>query len=513
MSARLLGIDLGTTSTEAILIDSDGRTLARARREATLHSPFASWAEADPAEWWANVQALVRELVAASPGPVDAIGVTGMVPTLILVDDAHRPLRRSIQQNDARATDEIEAVRAMIAPDRFLAATGGSVNQQVLAPKLRWLARHEPEVLARARHLMGAYDWLALQLTGQPRVERNWALESGLYDLAARDFTAQLVALAGIDRGLLPPIADPHELTGGLTPAAARALGLAQGIPVVAGCADHVASAFVAGLTLPGDLLVKLGGAGDILLVTDGPRPDPRLFLDHHLRPGQWLSNGCMAASGSVLKWLAREVMGGTADYAALDHAAAAVPPAADGLVLLPYFLGEKTPLHDPHARGTLIGLGLHHGRAHLWRAALEAVAFGFRHHLDVIAEIGLPVRRVVASDGGAVSDVWLQITADVLGHTVTRIDDHPGSCLGAAFTAGIGIGAIGSWDAIGRYCRPGRSFAPDSAARAAYDRHYPLWREAYRRLVDYFPRLAACSTPTDPRGEAAASPGSRARP
>lgn len=491
MSARLLGIDLGTTSTEAILIDDAGRTLARARREATLHSPAATWAEADPGEWWANLTALIPELLARAPGPVDAIGVTGMVPTLILVDDAHRPLRRSIQQNDARASQEIEAVRGMIAADRFLAATGGGINQQVLAPKLRWLAQHEPGLLAEARHVMGAYDWLALQLTGEPRVERNWALESGLYDLAARDFTDELLALAGIERRLLPPVVDPHEIVGTLCNRAARALGLPAGIPVVGGCADHVASAFVAGLTLPGDLLIKLGGAGDILLVTDGPRPDPRLFLDHHLRPGQWLSNGCMAASGSVLKWLAREVMGGIDDYATLDRAAATLPPGADGLVLLPYFLGEKTPLHDPHARGTLIGLGLHHGRAHLWRAALEAVAFGFRHHLDVIAEIGLPVRRVVASDGGATSDVWLQLCADVLGHTVTRIDDHPGSCLGAAFTAGIGTGAIGTWDAIDRYCRPGRGFTPDPTARAAYDRHYPLWREAYARLVDYYPRLA----------------------
>jgi xylulokinase len=269
---------------------------------------------------------------------------------------------------------------------------------------------------------------------------------------------------------------------------------------VVAGCADHIASAFVAGIRNDGDLLLKFGGAGDILLATDRPRPDPRLFLDYHIVPGLFMPNGCMACSGAVLNWILRELAGGAArdaeasgmtPHAALDRLAAAVPPGADGLILLPYFLGEKTPLHDVHARGTLVGLGLHHRIGHIWRAALEGVAFGFRHHVEVFEELGQSVRHVVASDGGARSALWMQIAADVLGRPVHLLAGHPGSCLGAAYVAAVGVGATVGWDEIARFVTPAGTVQPNPAAAAAYTGHYALFRETYERLRPLYPRLA----------------------
>ena len=177
-----------------------------------------------------------------------------------------------------------------------------------------------------------------------------------------------------------------------------------------------------------------------------------------------------------------------------MDRLAAGVPPGADGLVLLPYFLGEKTPLHDPNARGTLIGLGLHHGLPHIWRAALEAVAFGFRHHVEVFEEIGLEVTRVFACDGGAASDLWLQITADVLDRPIERLLNHPGSSLGAAFVAGMGVNVLDDWRAITRFVPSDRVFEPDPRRRATYDDGYGIYRETYQRLETLYPRLAALS-------------------
>jgi xylulokinase len=356
---------------------------------------------------------------------------------------------------------------------------------------LRWLARHEPDVIARTATIMGSYDFIAYRLTGARGVERNWALEAGFVDLAAGDIAADLVVLGGIDRGVVPPRRTSHEVIGRVTPEAARATGLAPGTPVVAGCADHVAPAFVAGVVGDGDLLIKFGGAGDVLLASGSARPDPRLFLDHHIVPGLWLTNGCMAASGSVLKWLARTFAGG-AGYAELDRLAAEVPPGAGGVVLLPYFLGEKTPIHDPNARGTIVGLGLHHGLAHVWRAALEAVVYGFRHHIDVFAEAGMAVRRVVASDGGSASAVWMRIAADILQRPVQLVTGHPGSSLGAAFVAGMGVGALDDWSAIGRFVAPGAVIEPDPATRAAYDEGYALYRATYDSLKPLYPRFAA---------------------
>jgi xylulokinase len=205
------------------------------------------------------------------------------------------------------------------------------------------------------------------------------------------------------------------------------------------------------------------------------------------------MPNGCMACSGAVLDWIVRELAGGRS-HAALDGLAAAVPAGAGGLILLPYFLGEKTPLHDVDARGTLVGLGLHHGLGHVWRAALEGVAFGFRHHVEVFAELGLGVRRVVASDGGAQSALWMQIAADVLGHPVELLDGHPGSCLGAAYVAAVGVGAVDGWDAIARFVTPAGVVEPDPATATRYDEHYALFRATYELLRPLYPRLAAAA-------------------
>lgn len=486
--ARLIGIDIGTTSTIGILVDSDGAVLATASRPVDLRSPAPGWAEEDPDQWWDNTLAILRAMLAQSPGPVAAIGVTGMVPALVLRDGAGALIRPSIQQSDGRTSAEVEAIRAEVDEAAFIARTGNGVNQQLIAPKLRWLRRHEPHAFARIATLRGSYDDIAWRLTGAASLERNWALEAGFLDLATDAIAEDLVALGGVTPASLPPVRAGHAVIGGVT---AEVPGLAKGTPVVAGCADHVASAFVAGVTRPGDLLVKFGGAGDILLATSSPSPDPRLFLDFHLVPGLFLPNGCMATSGAVLNWVVRE-WGGGRSHAELDMMAADVRPGAAGLLLLPYFLGEKTPLHDPHARGTLIGLGLHHGLAHVWRAALEAVCFGFRHHVEVLRDLGHDTTHVIASDGGAASRVWMQIAADVLGLPIHLLHGHPGSCLGAAYVAGIGVGAFEDWNAIGRFVTPAGRVEPDATAAARYNAIYPLWRESYERLKPLFPRLAA---------------------
>ncbi|HMR33637.1 MAG TPA: FGGY-family carbohydrate kinase [Geminicoccaceae bacterium] len=476
----LLGLDIGTTSTIGILVDVDGRTLALAQRPVTLFSDHPGWAEEDPEQWWANAGAVCRELAAGHT--VDAVGVTGMLPATVLLDGGGRPVRRSIQQSDGRVAAEVEELRREVDEAAFLARTGNGINQQLVATKLRWLRRHEPESLERARHLLGAYDFVVHRLTGAWSIERNWALESGFYDLGAGDVVDDLLALGGIGRELLPAVRDGQAVVGGVTAAAAIHTGLAEGTPVVAGCADHIASAFTAGVVAPGDCLLKFGGAGDFLLATPQPRPDPRLFLDFHLVPGLFMPNGCMAASGAVLNWLV-DNLGGGRSHAELDRLAQASPPGARGLLALPYFLGEKTPIHDPLARGVLSGLGLHHGVGDIWRSLLEAIAMGFRHHIEVAREIGYPVTRVLASDGGARSPIWMQIVADVIGMPVHLLTGHPGSCLGAAFVAGIGVGAFIDWGQIGRFVAPATTVRPRSEHAPAYDQLYARYRATYEQL------------------------------
>lgn len=503
MREAVVGIDIGTTNTKGVLAAASGELVAVASREATLSSPAPTWAEGDARQWWSNTRSILAELLAAAASnyTVRAVGVSGMVPTLIPLAADGTPLRPSIQQNDARATVEIAELAREYGQARFFARTGGSINQQVLAPKLRWLAKHEPAVFEAADKFCGSYDYVNFRLTGELAAEGNWALESGLLDIGTNAWSGELLALGGIDAGRVPPVHASHEVVGQVSRAAAAETGLAVGTPVIAGVADHVASAFAAGASGAGDLLLKYGGAGDILFSLAELRTDPRLFIDHHVVPDHYYLNGCMATSGSLVKWFASNFCAadepeaarrGRSLYAYLDEQAATLPPGSDGLVLLPYFLGEKTPLHDTFARGTVVGLGLNHSRHHLFRAVLEAVAYGFKHHVEVLDELSLTPTKVLASDGGAASDLWLQVTADVIGLPVRRVIGHPGSGLGAAFVAGKAVGLFADWSEVGKFVTLSAPFEPRPAACAAYRDYYQLYRETYTRLVSLYPELVA---------------------
>jgi xylulokinase len=492
MAALILGLDIGTTATKGILLDAGGGIVAECGAPGTLHSPHAGWAEEDPEEWWGNVAHVVRGCLHASGAratDIAAIGTSGMVPTLILLDAAGRVLRPSIQQNDARAHREIAQFRSHVSEPEALDKTGSAITQQSIGPKLRWLRRHEPEALRRAAQVVGSYDFIVYRLTGQRSCERNWALESGLFDIRREAWDPSLLELSTIEPSLLGPVHWASDVVGEVSPQAAEHTGLRAGTPVVAGSADHIASGFSAGLKRPGDLLVKLGGAGDILYSLDDPVVDPRLFLDYHVIPGKFILNGCMAASGSILKWF-RQQCAGDAEYPVLDALAAAVPAGADGLILLPYFLGEKTPIHDPLARGVFFGLNLTHTQGHLYRAILEGVAYGFRHHLIVLAERGLTATRARVTNGGARSRLWKQVTADVLGLPLEEIAQHPGSSLGAAFVAGKGIGLFREWTEIDRFIRIKEVVTPNRETQQRYDALFAVYHGLYGALRDHFRAL-----------------------
>lgn len=479
----VLGLDIGTTSTIGILIRLPGEVLGTASRPVTLSSPRPGWAEEDPRQWWANVGEIARELMGRiAPSELKGIGVTGMLPAVVLLDERGELLRPSIQQSDARCGAEVEALRREVDEAAFLKRAGNGINQQLVAPKLRWLAAHEPEVFARIATVFGSYDYVNRRLTGARAIEQNWALEAGFVDLATEEVAGDLVALARIPRAALPPRSVSHVILGHVTAAAAAETGIPAGVPVVGGAADLIASALGAGVVSPGDVLLKFGGSVDVLIATDRAAPDARLYLDHHLVPGLYMPNGCMATGGSGLNWFV-ETFGGGRSHRDLDRLAEAVPAGADGAAILPYFLGEKTPIHDPEARGAFTGLSLAHGIGHLWRALLEAYAYAIRHHIEVLNEVGHRTETYLASDGGARSDVWMRIVADVIEAPVQRLDGHPGSCLGAAWTAAIGVGLADDWMGASRFVSKGELVRPDPANAAAYRAGYARFRELYRRL------------------------------
>jgi len=476
----LLGIDVGTTGTKALLLDPERGVVAEAERPTQLHSLHPGWAEEDTAEWWSNVCATTRELIDGTGADVAGVGVTGMVPCTIPLDEHGEPLRWSIQQNDARSVDEVEDLRRLLAAARVLERTGSAITQQSTAPRFLWLAEHEPEVWAKTRTVLGSYDYITMRLSGSRSVEANWALETGLLDFADMSWAEDVLAACGGSKDLLPPIRRCHEVVGTVTAAAARETGLKEGVPVVAGTADHIGSTFASGVLDDGDLLVKLGGAGDIMLAVDDPFVDDRLYLDFHLLPERFVLSGCMATSGSLIKWFQRELAAG-ASLAELDEEAAATPPGAGGTICLPYFLGEKTPINDPEAPGAFVGLQLTHTRGHLFRALLEGIAFGFRHHLEVFAERGHRPQRARVTDGGSRSRVWTQITADVLGMPLEKVTLRSGSAFAAAFCAGMGVGAFSGWRDVDRFVAVDEVIEPTH--HDVYDHNYRAYRELYPAL------------------------------
>lgn len=493
----VIGLDIGTTSTIGILIGLPDRIVHIAARPVTLTALHPGWAEEDPREWWANACAIMRELLEAGGirgSELKAVGVTGMLPAVVLLDERGELLRPSIQQSDARCAAEVVELRKAVDEAAFTAKTGNGVNQQLVIAKLLWIRKNEPEIFARIATVFGSYDYINWRLTGERAVEQNWALEAGFVNLGTHEIDDALVKLSGLPRYAVPRKTVSHELLGRITEAAAGDIGLPSGIPVVAGAADHIASALAAGISRPGDVLLKFGGSVDVLIATDRVAPDPRMYLDYHLVPGLYVPNGCMATGGSGLNWFANNFAGGeqaTADakgmtiHQWLDHLALAVPPGAQGVRILPYFLGEKTPIHDADMRGAILGLSLAHGPAHLWRALLESYAYAIAHHIEVLNDMGHATQTYFASDGGSKSTVWMQIVADVLQKPVQRLAGHPGSCLGAAWTAAMGIGAAKDWSAISRFVSFADRIEPNPANAQTYGELYAAFRRLYPQLKE----------------------------
>ena len=476
--STLMGIDIGTTSIKIILLDPIKGIITEESLPNNLETPFEGWAEENPNDWWESLCKITKKITISEK--ISGLAVSGMVPCAIFLDENGNVLRNSIQQNDIRAEKEIHEFREVFKDSNVLERTGSQITQQSIGPKILWLQRNEPETWRMTRKICGSYDFITYKLSGNLFVESNWALESGIFDLEQNTWGPDILSFLNISNEYLPEIKNPSELAGYISKEVSKKTGLPEGLPVFIGSADHVASAFSSGVLNDGDLLIKLGGAADILTVSDKKRIDERLYLDYHLVPNKFLPNGCMATSGSLIKWFQTEIANGTS-LKNLDKEAASIAPGSDGIVALPYFLGEKTPLNDPSARGAFIGLHLGHKKAHFFRAILESIAFGIKHHLDVFQEIGYEFTRVRISNGGSKSGLWTQMISDIIGYPIEKIKSHGGSSLGAAFVAGMGNKSFTKWGDIDRFLSIIDTTIPHFDTR--YEKSYRVFRDLYPSL------------------------------
>lgn len=484
MADQYLGIDIGTSSSKGVLVTAEGTVLARATREHHTSTPHPGWAEHDAETvWWADFLAIARELAGAADGRLAGLAVSGIGPCLLPADGAGRPLRPAILYGvDTRATTEIAELTDELGAEAILARGGTPLSSQAVGPKLRWLARHEPGVWERTELLLMASSYLVHRLTGRYVLDHHSASQCDpMYDQNRLDWATDWAELTA--PGLrLPDLAWPTEVVGTVTREAAAVTGLPQGLPVTAGTVDAWAEATSVGVREPGDVMVMYGTTMFLIQVLREPNPHPALWTTSGVYPGTRSLAAGMATSGSVTDWL-RRLTG--ADFATLVAEAGQVPPGSRGLLLLPYFAGERTPIFDPSARGVVAGLTLAHGRGELYRAALEGIAYGVRHNLEVMREAGGRPGRLVAVGGGTQGGLWTQIVTDVTGEPQQIPTETIGACLGDALLAATATGAspdVEAWNPPSATLRP----------TTGYDEFYRHFRALYPATADIAHFLAA---------------------
>lgn len=476
------GIDIGTSSTKAVVVAADGTVVRTATREHAVQRPLVGHVEMAAEVWWDEFVSLAEELT--GDVDIDAVGVSGMGPCVLLTDAAGNPLRPAILYGvDTRATRQIAELTDQLGDDEILARTGSVLTTQAVGPKLAWLAAHEPDVHRRARRLFMPSSWLAYRLTGAYRLDFHSASQcTPLFDAEALDWYepwAREIA-PGLE---LPPLAWPGDEAGRVTRDVG---GIRAGTPVIVGTIDAWSEAVSVGAVHSGDLMIMYGTT--MFLIATVPRPlrVRTMWGTVGAYPGTRNLAGGLATSGAVTAWL-KDLLG-AATYPELLAEAAESGPGARGLLMLPYFAGERTPILDPDARGAIVGLTVTHTRGDLYRAALEATAFAVRHNVDAMTEAGAELSRVVAVGGGTQGGLWTRIVSDVTGRAQVLPRVTVGACFGAAFLAANLIDDV----RIERWNPPASVVEPDERLAGRYARLYGLYRDLYPRTRDISHALAA---------------------
>lgn len=489
MAALVVGVDVGTGSSKGVLTTADGEVIAKTMRRHQMSLPQAGHAEMDAETiWWGEVVSICRELALHARGhTIAGLCVSGIGPCVLVADEDLKPLRPGILYGiDSRASAEIEELTNHFGAKEILARAGSDLSSQAVGPKLLWLRRHEPEVWARARRWFGSSSYVVARLTGEYILDHHTASQcTPLYDLAAKAWATDWVEeiLGDIE---MPRLAWSGDVVGALHDDAATATGLPVGTPVMAGAVDAWAEAFSCGVRQPGDLMLMYGSTMFFVQIGHELQASPPLWTTMSVQPDVMTLAGGMATSGSLLAWV--QELTGNVDIATLAKEAEATPPGSEGLIVLPYFAGERTPLFDPHARGVVAGLSLRHGRGHLYRAVYEGIAYGVRQILELLENAGGPASRVVTVGGGTRSGPWTQIVSDVTGIRQQVPEQTIGASYGDALLAAIGSGLV---PADTDWTRIVGEVAPIPENRAVYDELYGAFTELYPATRDQVHHLA----------------------
>jgi len=501
-----LGIDIGTSATKAIVIDGDGRVVGSGTVEYPLYTPRPNWAEQDPEDWWKGTVGSTRRAIESagiSGDDISGIGFSGQMHGAVLLDSADRVLRPAILWCDQRTAQECDEITETVGARRLLELTYNKALAGFTAPKILWVRKNEPEIYEKVRKVLLPKDYIRFRMTGEYATEVSDASGTLLFDVKNRTWSNEMLDELEIPREFMPDCYESPVVSGQVSTEAASELGIKPGIPVVGGGGDNAAGAVGNGIVHSGLTWVTVGTSGVVFAHMDEVDLDEegRLHTFCHAVPGKWHVMGVTLAAGGSLQWFRnnlceseRSVAGlmGKDAYELITAEAATVEILSEGLFFLPYLSGERTPYPDPNARGVFFGLSLRHTKAHMARAILEGVAYSLSDCLDLVRTLVPDVSEIRASGGGARSDLWRQILADVFKTRMTTTNATEGPAFGAALLAAVGVGHFSSVEEACDHCvRIESSLDPVESNAARYEKGKALYRSLYPALKDAFDRNA----------------------
>ena len=506
--AHLLGIDIGTSGTKTLLCTDTGKVLATAMAEHPISTPKPGWSEQNPEDWWtatcAATKAVLRKAKVKATD-VQGIGLSGQMHGSVFLGDGPKPLRPALLWNDQRTQKQCDEITQKAGGrERLIDLVANPALTGFTAPKILWLRENEPSLYGKTKHILLPKDYIRYRMTGEYATEVSDAAGTLLLDVVNRTWSRQLLSILQIDHTLLPRLHESPEITGTLHAQGARSLGLVEGIPVVGGAGDQAAGAVGNGIVTTGIVSATLGTSGVVFAHSDAPTRDPqgRVHTMCHAVPGKWCVFGCMLAAGGSFQWF-RNQLGHDEVHAAkrrkidpyelLINQAEKADPGSGGLFFLPYLTGERCPHPDPCARGGWIGLTTRTLRRDMIRSLLEGVTFGMRDALEIMREMNIPITQVRASGGGARSQFWRQLQADIYNTPLVLTNATEGPAYGVALLAAVGTGAFSSVEeAAKRAIKVTEKITPNRKTSAAYTPIYATYRNLYPALKDPFRQIAA---------------------
>ena len=505
MAQLLLGIDIGTYSSKGVLCREDGTILAEARADHDMSIPKPGWAEHDAdGVWWADFVSIAKDLTGRLPqgDRIGALALSAIGACLLPVDESGRPLRPGILYGvDTRAMEQIDQLEELYGRDALVELGGMRLTTQAVGPKILWLKQNEPDVYNAAHKFLTATSYIIYKLTGEFVIERHTASEfNPLINIHSGEWDERFAGeICPLEK--LPRLGWSNEIAGRVTAEAAAQTGLLEGTPVTFGAVDALSEAISVGVASPGELMIMYGSTAFFILVIEKPTPSDELWLDMGAFKGTYVYAAGLSTSGSATTWfrdqfakdLIREQQGGGDNaYAVLAREAAQSPAGANGLLMLPYLSGERTPIFDPLARGVFAGLGLNHTRGDMYRAVLEGTAYAIRHNLEAMQAAGTPFKHGVAVGGGTQNDLWLQMVSDISGIPQIVPEKTIGASYGDAYLAGMAIGAVDGLDTLkNEWVHIAKEIRPNPDLKDVYERHYQLFRQLYPQTKEISHALA----------------------